>query len=100
MSNNSNDAEKERLKQALRHLNGRVDILTAILGSLLGPVKVAGDPDQDLSAFVAELADRVPKGYTSRDAAYLDGKREALEDLSRIAGESSITMTVSVGVER
>ena len=96
MANNSNDLENERLKQALRHLNGRVDILTAILGSLLGIVKV-GDDGQDFSDFAVELSDRLPKGYTSRDAAYLDGKRDALEELSRVAGKTSTTMTVSTG---
>ena len=79
----------ERLRCDLLYLDGKVAVLTIMLGALIDALAVRVSPDYDFDKFAAELMDKIPKGYTEHRAAFNDGRREGLRELSRIMSERS-----------
>ena len=80
-------AGREQLEHAVLYLDGKVATLTTVLSGLIDALGVRTDPDYDFDKFAAELMKKLPQGYTKRDAAFNDGKRDALRGLSQIMRE-------------
>ena len=92
------NAPNERLVCELLYLNGKVTVLTIMLGALIDALAVRVGPDYDFDKFAAELMDKIPKGYTERRAAFNDGKRDGLKELSRVmSGRSKRGVRSSLG---
>ena len=75
---------KEELARELVYLDAKIGTLTTIVATLIAPLGVRTDDGKNFSEFIAELAQKLPKGYTKTGAAVHDGKHDALTDLSRM----------------
>ena len=90
---------KEELARELVYLDAKIGILTTVLATLLAAFPIRTDDGKDLSGFLTELTEKLPKGYTERVAVVHDGKRDALTDLSRMIdriskdGKPRVTIT-------
>ena len=75
---------KEELAHELVCLDAKISTLTTIIATLMASFGVRTDDGKNFSEFLAELAQKLPKGYTKTGAAVHDGKYDALTDLSRM----------------
>ena len=90
----------EELARELVYLNAKISMLTLVLANLLADSVRTAD-GKDLSELLAELIQKLPKGYTERIAALHDGQRDALTDLSRMIDQfSNGKTTVTFGGRR
>ena len=79
----------EELARELVYLDAKIGVLTLMLANLLAAFSIRVDDGKDLSSFLAELVQKLPKGYTESMAVVHDGKRDALTDLSRMVDQLS-----------
>ena len=91
----------QELARELVYLDAKIGVLTTMLASLLAALSVRTNDGENFSEFLAELVEKLPKGYTERIAVVHDGKRDALTDLSQkidrfFDGKTKATMQVVV----
>ena len=75
---------KRELALEVIYLDAKIGMLTTMLASLLGALSVRIDDGKNVSEFLSELVEKLPKGYTDLNAVVHDGKRDALTDLSQM----------------